>query len=165
MSEYLSVCLGWIMKATCCLLRCNFELMFDAINFNMPCFYCEILHNHAKGCTWYCYSHLIRWLTNDPWSETFWGFFVLLVFLLRFVSMNSSLMWPLSASGPLSKQWQWEFKPRFGRALLQGPNMVGMDQDWVMRFCYEVQEKIDSTTRNLLISYLCLEEMLSGTPY
>ena len=43
--------------------------------------------------------------------------------------------------------------------------MVGMDQDWVMRFCYEVQEKIDSTTRNLLISYLCLEEMLSGTPY
>ena len=42
MFEWLLVCLGWIMKATYCLLRYNPELMLDVVNLNMPCFYCEI---------------------------------------------------------------------------------------------------------------------------
>ena len=41
-SGYLLVCLGWMMKATCCLLIYNLEPMLDVVNLNMPCFYCEI---------------------------------------------------------------------------------------------------------------------------
>ena len=64
MFEYLLVCLGWIMKATCCLLRYDPKLMFEVVNLNMPCFYCEIFHNHANSCICCVYSHLIGGLTG-----------------------------------------------------------------------------------------------------
>ena len=41
-SGYLLVCLGWMMKATCCLLIYNLELMFAIVDLNAPCFYSEI---------------------------------------------------------------------------------------------------------------------------
>ena len=73
------VCLGWIMKATCCLLRYNLELMFDIVNLSISCLYCEIPKNHANICIWCCFSHLIRGLTDDPWSEASFmlGFFLM----------------------------------------------------------------------------------------
>ena len=44
--------------------------------------------------------------------------------------------------------------------------MMGRDYDWEMRFCYEVQGTFNwfnDATLNLLISYLCVEMMLSGS--
>ena len=64
MYKYLLVCLGWIMKATCCLLRYDPKLMFEVVNLNMPCFYYEIFHNHANSCICCVYSHLIGGLTG-----------------------------------------------------------------------------------------------------
>ena len=61
---WIFVCLGWIMKATYCLLRYDPKLMFEVVNLNMPCFYCEIFHNHANSCIYCVYSHLIGGLTG-----------------------------------------------------------------------------------------------------
>ena len=43
--EYSLICLGWIMKATCCLLRYNPALMFAIVNLSMPCLHCENAHS------------------------------------------------------------------------------------------------------------------------
>ena len=45
--------------------------------------------------------------------------------------------------------------------------MLGRDYDLVMRFYYKVQGRFNwfnDATLNLLISYMCVEEMLSGSP-
>ena len=41
MFEYSLICLEWIMKATCCLLRYNLAFMFGIVNLSMSCLCCE----------------------------------------------------------------------------------------------------------------------------
>ena len=43
--EYLLICLGWIMKATYCLLKHNLAYMFTTVNLSMFCSYCENGHS------------------------------------------------------------------------------------------------------------------------
>ena len=69
MFEWLLVCLGWIMKATYCLLRYNPELMLDVVNLNMPCFCCEIPRESCQWLYLMCLTHLTRRLTDGLWSE------------------------------------------------------------------------------------------------
>ena len=45
MFEYLLICLGWIMKATYCLLKHNHTYMFTTVNLSMLCSYCENAHS------------------------------------------------------------------------------------------------------------------------
>ena len=117
-SGCLLVCLGWIMKATYCLLRYNPELMLDVVNLNMPCFYFEITENHTHGCIWCGYSHLIRRLTDSSWSETsedificfsfafcFLDFFLAVAFICVWALFNEmaerkqTLVWPCTPTG------------------------------------------------------------------
>ena len=39
-------CLGWIMKATCCLLKCDSEFMFAIAGLGMLCLYYENAHSY-----------------------------------------------------------------------------------------------------------------------
>lgn len=51
------------------------------------------------------------------------------------------------------------------QVFLQGSHMVGMDCSWVMKSHYEFQGRLSwlyDITQNLLISCLCVEEILSG---
>ena len=50
MFECLLVCLGWIMKATCCLLRYNPESMSVFVNLGVPCLCYEIPKNPSNIC-------------------------------------------------------------------------------------------------------------------
>ena len=80
------ICLGWIMKATCCLLRYTLELMFDIVNLSMLCLCCETPKDYTHGCTWCGFSHLIREPTNDPWSEVSESYlFIYLFYSFSFV--------------------------------------------------------------------------------
>ena len=66
--EYLLICLGWIMKATYCLLKHNLACMFTTVNLSMFCSYCE----NGHSCIWCYFSHLNqRRFTDNSWCEAF----------------------------------------------------------------------------------------------
>lgn len=90
--EYLLVCLGQIMKATCCLLKYNSE----PVNLTLLCLNCEIPKNHVNSCIWRGLSHLIRRLMNGPWSgasfvEYLYSFSFMLCFHVFFLVVASPL--------------------------------------------------------------------------
>ena len=77
---YLLFCLEWIMKATCCLLRYNRAFMFGIVSLSMSISVAKCPKNHANICIWYCSSHLVRGLTDDPWMKSHLRIFSSLIF-------------------------------------------------------------------------------------
>ena len=93
-SGYLLVCLGWMMKATCCLLIYNLELMLAVVDLNVPCLRYEIPNNPSNICIWCYFSHLRRRFTDDSWCEApFEDIFI--CFFYALFSLHFSLLRPL----------------------------------------------------------------------
>ena len=81
------------MKATCCLLIYNLELVFAIVDLNVPCLCYEIPNNPSNICIWCHISHLRRF-TNDPWCEApFEDIFI--CFFYALFSLHCSLSRPL----------------------------------------------------------------------
>ena len=57
--DILDICLEWIMKATCCLLRYNRAFMFGIVNLSMSYLCCEM---PQKSCQ---YLHLILFFSSS----------------------------------------------------------------------------------------------------